>query len=225
MSTPRTFVWHGSLPWYTASRSHPTSCSQTHSISICQSRLTDGNSHPKERFFASLSLCRKLCLFLTELQNPLSPWATGQHLWLVFQSSCFASRPEHRLSWHNFCGLPESVQELPGQYLRYGHNRFLPHYFQFIVHWRHTVVTLPTRARRVIVRSGLSVLLRWINREEGKNRLILAGYVTTYQACARCGVKRKISLHILNFHSSVLIMCTLPRSVFAFPNLAGLIFF
>jgi len=152
------------------------------------------------------------------------PWAKGQHLWLVFRSSCFASRPEHRLSWHNLCGFPESVQKLPEQHLRFGHNRFLPHCFQFIVHWRHTVVTQPTRVRRVIVKFGRSVLLRWINRE-GKNQLILGGYVTSYQACARCAVKQKISLHILNFHSSVLIMCTLPRSVFAFPNLAGLIFF
>ena len=178
MSTPRTFVW-------------------SDVTQLCRGTLLPGRTRlpvPRRTVYQSASLdwlmetptvrqgsllpshcAGSYVFFLTELQNPLNPWAKGQPFLLVFQSSCFASLPEHRLSWHNLCGLPESVQELPGRYLRFGHNRFLPHCFQFIVHWRHTVVTQPNRARRVIVRSGQSVLLRWINGKEGKISCYLQG--------------------------------------------------
>jgi hypothetical protein len=53
--------------------------------------------------------------------------------------------------------------------------------FHIVYSLLSTDVTQSTRARRVIVMSGRSVLLRWINRE-GENQLILAGYVTSYQA-------------------------------------------
>jgi hypothetical protein len=44
----------------------------------------------------------------------------------------FKSRPRDRLSWLRFSH--NSSRQMPGQHLKFGHHRFLPNPFQFIIY-------------------------------------------------------------------------------------------
>jgi hypothetical protein len=42
--------------------------------------------------------------------------------------------PKNRLFWWGFVVLLSPSKQMPGEYLKLGHYRFIPHYFQFFIH-------------------------------------------------------------------------------------------
>jgi hypothetical protein len=78
----------------------------------------------------------------------------------------FKCRPGNRLSWLRVLVVFLSLsRQIPGQYLKLGQDRFLPHHFQFIVHSHPFTRRCSLSYRESVIKSATSRQLCWMNHE------------------------------------------------------------
>jgi hypothetical protein len=115
-------------------------CSYPYSHMLSYSEQTvNANRYAVLRFRSTLlylvSSVRYLFIYLLlrVLLTNLTSWSSGWPSWFAFGRSRVSS---WRLAvFTDVChGFPQSSRQIPGSYLTSGHDRFLPHPFQYIIH-------------------------------------------------------------------------------------------
>jgi hypothetical protein len=110
----------------------------------------------------------------------------------------FKCRPGDRLSWLRVLVLFLSLsRQIPGQYLKLGQDRFLPHHFQFIVHSHPFTRRCSLSYRESVIKSATSRQLCWMNHEwlylrwGTHNRSVMVAVLGTPCAIPSCNSNSK----------------------------------